>query len=132
MPLALPTSSQFQKSGQSVKLEQIFEQLNDVAKSCTCAEGIDGIAEVVEYGEGATGYEAWCAARSYDVSACDDVICGAYLNRLCDDWLPQLMTIPLADIDSDLSDINDAVSFGLFVTLVSAEIDREQPFTVPP
>ncbi len=116
--------------GGFIKLEQIFELLNDVAKGCDCADGIDGTTDVVTYGEGATGYEGACVERSYDVSACDDQVCSEFLNLICGTALPALGAIPLADIDSDGTGINDAISVGLFLSMVGADIDRDQPIEV--
>jgi hypothetical protein len=114
--------------GGYVLLDDIFAQLADQVSSCDCAEGTStGEPPVLEYGEGVgtrpDRYGFRCNNTSFSASGCGTVddFC-QNLNLICSTGVSLLSSLSLGDIDSNGSGINDAMSFGTYLSLVPAEI----------
>lgn len=116
------------KLGGILKLAQIFDALDRAARTCTCAEGIDGTSAVIVHGENADRgrYTAACAQTSYNVDACgaDNSFCTDILNQVCG-YASVIAAIPLADLDTDNSGVPDAITVGARLTMVNANIAGE-------
>jgi hypothetical protein len=117
------------KLGGILRLAQVFDALDRAARTCTCAEGIDGSSAVIVHGENADRgrYTAACAQTSYNVDACDpdaNNFCAELLNQICG-YASVIAAIPLADLDTDGSGIPDAITVGARLTMVNANIDDQ-------
>ena len=113
------------KLGGVLPLDQIFGQLDEVLRTCTCAAEIDGSSPVIVYGdEPGPRYSVACAEPAYDTSACEDQICGEILPQLCS-FAGVVANLPLADIDTNGNGVFDAISVGARITMVDAMIDAD-------
>ena len=117
------------KLGGILPLAQVFEALDNAARTCTCSPEIDGVADVIVHGENEESgrYGAACAQASYDVSACDPEtqnFCAELLNQICG-YASVIAAIPLADLDTDGSGIADAITVGARLTMAPATLDAQ-------
>ena len=108
--------------GGVVLLDQVFGILDDLARDCSCVEGIDGGSPVLEYGDNGETYTAACVQTPGDASACgegDGILC-EQLSLVCTfaGSIPSLV----ADVDVDNNGVDDALSVGLRIGWVGASL----------
>ncbi len=115
--------------GGYVLLDDVLPHLAVTVESCTCAIGdTTGAPPSLIYGEGAnprrpTRYGVICNDTTFDISACEsgETICDR-IGLICSTGVQILTTLPLGDLDTNGNGINDAMSFGSYLTLVPATI----------
>lgn len=108
--------------GGVVLLDQVFGILDDLARDCSCVDGIDGSSAVLEFGDNGETYTAACVQTPGDASACteDDGILCEQLSLVCTfaGSIPSLV----ADVDVDNNGVDDALSVGLRLGWVGASL----------
>jgi hypothetical protein len=115
--------------GGYVLLDDTFRGLAVAIESCTCAVGnTTGEPPSMTFGEGVnprspTRYGIICNDTSFDVSECaaENVIC-ENLSLICSTGAQLYSTLSLGDLDTNGNGIDDAMSFGAYLTLVPATI----------